>query len=153
VDGFRLSSDPDVEGSRAAHAGGMGYEFVEHVGEVELELSAPSRAGIFDAAAHALAELLEVDGSGEQASEEIVLEGGDPALLLVDWLNELVFLAESKRFVPESIGKLEVGGGSLKAAVRGRLGAPRHLVKAVTLNRLMLEEDGGEWHGRVVLDV
>jgi hypothetical protein len=53
----------------------------------------------------------------------------EPSLLLVDWLNELVFLAEVEGFVPESVERLELGDGlqATLAAVRGR---PRHLVKA-----------------------
>lgn len=131
----------------------MSHRFVDHVGEVEVELEAADRAGIFEAALAAVAELLASGPAGEPVSRLVELASDDPALLLVDWLNELVFLAEVERFVPERVASLEVGERRLRATVEGRTGDPRHLVKAVTLSRLALGPEGGRWRGRVVLDV
>jgi SHS2 domain-containing protein len=127
---------------------------VEHVGEVELELEGASAAEVFEGALHAFAELVVSElAPSEPARHEIELEARDDALLLVDWLSELVFLAETARFVPERVTSFELGEGRLRATVEGRRDHPRQLVKAVTLNRLRLEQEGGRWHGRVVLDV
>ena len=131
----------------------MAYRFVEHVGEVELELEAPDEAGIFEAALAAFAELVVAGAPEYPAAPEIEVEARDRALLLVGWLNELVFLAEVARFVPERVVSLKLGGGRMHATVEGHSDHPRHLVKAVTLNRLRLEHEGERWHGRVVLDV
>ena len=129
------------------------HRFVEHVGEVELELDAPTEAGIFEAALAAFEELVEGGDAGEPARHEIELRAADRALLLVDWLSELVFLAEVHDFVPERVAAFELEGGRLHATVVGRRDRPRHLVKAVTLNRLAFEQRAGTWQGRVVLDV
>lgn len=131
----------------------MGYRFVEHVGEVEVELEAPSEVGIFESTLSAFAELTGAAGEGEPAAHEVELTASDRALLLVDWLSELVFLAEVERFVPEHVTAFELEDGRLRATLAGYRGNPSHLVKAVTLNRLALERKGGAWHGRVVLDV
>lgn len=131
----------------------MSHRFVEHVGEVEVELEAADRAGIFEAALAAVAELLASGPAGEPVSHPVELASHEPALLLVDWLNELVFLAEVEGFVPEGVASLEVGERRLRATVEGRTGNPRHLVKAVTLSRLALGREGERWRGRVVLDV
>ena len=127
------------------------HRSVEHVGQVELE--AADEAGIFEAALEAFAELVAVGETGEPARHELDLAAGDRALLLVDWLSELVFLAEVEKFVPEHVTKLELGDNRLRATVAGRRDRPRHLVKAVTLNNLGFEQRGRTWHGRVVLDV
>ena len=128
------------------------HRFVEHVGEVELELEAADRAGIFESALAAFAQLV-ANGGGESARHDVELTADDDALLLVDWLGELVYLAETDGFLPERVEALELSDRRLRASVAGRRGEPRHLVKAVTLNNLELEEEGGAWHGRVVLDV
>ena len=131
----------------------MGYCFVDHGGEVEVELESSSEAGIFEEALGALAELVATGEDGTAAGHEVELVSGDRALLLVDWLNELVFLAEVEQFVPEGLRSIELAGNTLHASVRGRRGRVRHLVKAVTLNRLDLRQEGDRWHARVVLDV
>ena len=131
----------------------MAHRFVEHVGEVELELEAASERGIFEAALGAFAELVGTGEDGEAVSREVELAADDHALLLVDWLSELVFLAEVEQFVPERLGAFALADNRLRATVQGHRNRPRHLVKAVTLNQLELEHEGGLWHGHVVLDV
>jgi len=129
------------------------YRFVEHTAELELELEAPTEAALFEEAFRVLAELTSGDAQGAAVHHELELEGEDHALLLVDWLHELLFLAEVEELVPETVVSLELAGGGLRATVGGRRGHPRHLVKAVTLTGLQLRLEGGIWHARLVLDV
>jgi SHS2 domain-containing protein len=69
------------------------------------------------------------------------------------WLEELVFLAETEGFVPETLESLELGELELRARIRGWPGEAPHLVKAVTYHRLELGRSNGSWRARVVLDV
>jgi len=129
------------------------HRFIEHTGEIQVELEAASEVGIFEAALEAFAELASADGDREPASHRIELATPDRALLLADWLNEFVYLAEVADFVPGTITAFELVGDQLRATVAGHRDHPRQLVKAVTLNDLELTEVDGRWHGRVVLDV
>lgn len=149
----RLRVGPDVTAHRRRHPYGMAYCFVEHVGEVEIDLRASSLAGVFDAALEAFAELVASDGKGAPERRVVELCAEDRALLLADWLSELVFLAEVEQFVPTRVRAFELDGDHLRATLEGHRGEPRPLVKAVTLNNLRLEPEGGIWHGRVVVDV
>jgi SHS2 domain-containing protein len=129
------------------------HRFVEHGGEVEVELAAENEIGIFAAALDAFAELVAGSEDGEPTEVQIELPGRDRTLLLVDWLNELLFLAEVEQFVPRHITSIEREDERLQATVAGYRGTPRPLVKGVALNGLRFEQEGGVWHGRVVLDV
>jgi len=129
------------------------HHFVEHGGEVEVELAAASEVGIFAAALDAFTELVAGSEDGEPTEVQIELPGRDRTLLLVDWLNELLFLAEVEQFVPTHITSIERGDERLQATVAGYRGTPRPLVKGIALNGLRFEQEGGVWHGRVVLDV
>jgi SHS2 domain-containing protein len=128
------------------------HRFVAHTGEVEIEIDAGSRADVFAEAAVALAELIG-DGGGEQGTRTVAASGSDAATLLADWLDELVFLAETEGFVTEHVVELQLHERSLRASVAGRRTTPRGLVKAVTYHDLVFEEDGDRWFARVVLDV
>ena len=134
-----------------------GDRYLEHGGELELELTAEAVTGIFEAALQAFAELVrpESEGAGEgvAARHQIELTGSDRAGMLVDWLNELVYLSEVEQFVPGRVEALQVSDDRVRATIVGRRAHPRQLVKAVTLNHLRLEQKRGIWHGRVVLDV
>ena len=85
---------------------------------------------------------------------EIVLEGDSRDVVLADWLNELVYLADAEQFVPDALAELELHAGGLRANVRGHLGLPTPLVKAASLHGLEYgRAPGGGWQARVVLDV
>jgi SHS2 domain-containing protein len=133
----------------------MAYGWAEHVGELELRIEAASEQEVFVEALRALNEVLSEDAApgGEQECREVAAAGGERALLLVAWLEELAFLAEVDGFVPEVVDELELGGGALRASVLGRTGSPPHLVKAVTYHRLAFEPAGEGWRAVAVLDV
>jgi SHS2 domain-containing protein len=130
------------------------FRWVEHTAELELEIEAPSEAGVFREALAAYAELVgDRDTSGREVEEEIQVQADDAAMLLAEWLGELIYLGETEGFAPERIGFLDLDEGRLLARVAGRVGEPRPLVKAVTLHRLEFRPDDGGWRARVVLDV
>jgi SHS2 domain-containing protein len=129
------------------------FRWVDHMAELELEIEALSEEAVFSEALAAFAELVG-DGGGPPVTREVQVAADDRALLLVEWLSELVYLSELEELVPERIAALELTEGRLRATVEGHRGRPRHLVKAVTLHRLELSgDDDAGWRARVVLDV
>lgn len=129
------------------------YRWVEHTAEVELEIQAATEQNVFGEALAAFAELLglpEPDGRTEHILE---LESPDRPSLLAEWIEELVFLAETQGFVPSAIRSMQLTPGGLRAVVAGGLGDPPHVVKAVTYHRLEFECDGHNYTARVILDV
>ena len=129
------------------------YSWIDHTAELELHIEADSAEAVFRDAFAALVELLDDEQTGPPARHDVALEERDLAALLVQWLEELVFLAESDGFVAESVKALTFCEGGLQATVEGRRGSVRHLVKAVTYHGLSLERTNSTWHARVVLDV
>ncbi len=131
----------------------MGYEWGEHVGELDLHVTAATEEGVFAAALDAVAELLAGEDAGELESRELAVAGGDRASLFAAWIDELAFLAETEGFVPVALDSLTLGDDGLAARVGGRRGSPPHLVKAVTYHRLVFERAGEGWRATAVLDV
>lgn len=134
------------------------YRWTDHTAEVELQIEAASVAAVFEEALSALAELLEREpepGGGAPLSREVTLRAPDRETLLVEWLNEVVFLAETEGLVPERAEGLRLEPGRLVATIRGRGGEPSPLVKAVTYHRLGIwqESDSDTWRARVIFDV
>lgn len=144
---------------RNAGIDGAVYKWIEHTSEVELEIRAESEAGVFADALSALAELLGFAGQrpaglGERRAVAVTPDGrADRAALLVGWLEELNFLAESEGFVALRLSDLELRASELVAGVDGVVAEPPPLVKAVTLHRLRFERRDAGYIARVVLDV
>ncbi len=131
----------------------MGYRWVEHTAELQLEIEASTEEGVFVDALHALGELLADHGEGERESREIALDRRERAVLLLEWIDELVYLAETEQLVPEQVERIELSDGGLVAKVRCHCGDPRHLVKGATYHLLAFERRDGGFLARVVLDV
>jgi SHS2 domain-containing protein len=131
----------------------MPYRWVEHTGELEVEIVAPDEESVFTEGFEAMRELLATEAHGEAVSRKVELAGRDRAALLADWLAELAILAETEGLVPERVSDFQLGDGGLRASVSGREGAPAHLVKGATYHRLAFEPSDRGWFARVVLDV
>jgi SHS2 domain-containing protein len=106
---------------------------------------------VFLDALRAFAEVVG-EGAGDERAFEVELDAPDGAALLARWLEELVFLAETEGFVPAD-AEIDLGENHLSGALRGRIGEPSPLVKAVTYHGLAFEEQNGRWRARAVLDV
>ena len=131
---------------------------MDHTAEIELEIEAAGEPEVLEDALRALAELLGVDPDGSAAvgaatERAVTAQAPDRPTLLAAWLEELAFLAESQGFVATRIVDLDLPGSGLRATVRGVLGEPPPLVKAVTYHRLKFEPHGAGYVARVVLDV
>jgi SHS2 domain-containing protein len=129
------------------------YRWVEHRSELELEIEAATEPAVFREALAAFAELVADEQRTDSERRELEVRADERESLLVAWLDELAFLAETDGFVPERVTELDVADGIVQATLRGHRGEPRHLVKAATLHRLLFAPDGDGWRARVVLDV
>lgn len=132
----------------------MTYRWVDHTAELELRIEAETPKQVFEDALAAFAELVDGDGGdGDPITHELWLTAADRPALLVRWLEELVFLADTELFVPRRVSSLEVGRQEIRARVEGIQGSPRPLVKGVTYHGLELARREGAWRARLVLDV
>lgn len=132
------------------------HRFDDHTGEVRLSVEAPTLAALFEEAGLALAELM-LDESGEPSPEaqKVSLDAVDRSALLVQWLNELIFLSETHKRVYTEIRVEVVSDTHLDATVRGVFPEVlRTAVKAATFHEVRVEQEpDGRFWARVVLDV
>lgn len=131
----------------------MGYRWIDHTAELELHIAAPTEAAVFEDALRAFQELIGDESTREHVAFDVELTSPDRATLLVLWLDELVYRAETEDLVPEDVERLELSADRLVATVRGLRGEPRHLVKGVTYNGLAFDGGDDGYHATVVLDV
>src|SRR5678816_2066980 len=134
------------------------HELEEHVGEVALGLRAGSLAELFAEAARALAELMTDETErGKHAGdrpEHIEVQSPDVTALLVDWLNELIFLSETKRSVYPDVTITRISNREIVAEARGVTEpALKTAVKAATFHEARVTADDSGYRAHVVLDV
>ena len=129
------------------------YEWRSHTAEIELAIRASTEEEVFEDALAAFAELVELDQRDGSERRRVRLEAADRGSLLVAWLEELIFLADTESFVAERADDLQLGARSLAATLVGRRAPFEPLVKAATYHGLHFARRGDMWQARVVLDV
>ena len=135
------------------------WEHFEHDADIGLRATAGSREGLFEAMGEALTSVV-TDPAGVRPLEaiEIRCSAPDNALLLVDWLNALIYemAARSMLF---SRWRVDLQDLDLSARVEGELvdrvrHQPAVEPKGATYTALLVEEDDdGTWRGQCVVDV
>jgi SHS2 domain-containing protein len=131
-----------------------GHRQVEHTADLAIELWAPSEEELLGEGARALVEILAGGAAVSPASErQVQIESIDPSDRLVQWLNEVLYLASVEAFLVAD-AQIELGPTGLRATVRGS--EQRELateIKSATYHDLHVTQREGTWRARVVLDV
>ncbi len=140
----------------------MPFEFFDHTGDVGVRVRAASLDELFAEAAAALTATLVDPATVERRVREwATLEAASLDLLLVDWLNDLVFRFDVDNLLvarTEPRVVREGPGWKVEAALEGEPFDPaRHrvrvLVKGATYHRLAIKETPAGYETSVVFDI
>lgn len=132
------------------------HRFVDHTSEVGLQVQAGSFGELLAEAGRGLARLMlrEVPTAAEGEAREIEVSSHDREALLVDWLNEILFVAETGLWVPLEYEVLEVSDNRIRARARGvTVEVSPSMVKAATFHGLQVLETADGFAAEVILDV
>ena len=135
------------------------WQHFEHEADIGLRAIAPTRDRLFELMGEALTAII-TDPEGVRCVDTVTVscEAPDDALLLVDWLNALIFEMAIRRMLFGS-WQVELQNHGLEARLGGEpVDRPRHQpvveVKGATYTALVVEQDEeGDWHGQCVVDV
>ena len=135
------------------------FEILEHTADVGLRAHAPDQVQLFVALALGMTSLMtNPEQIKPHETRQIEIEAEDKEALLVEWLNELIYLVETEGLVFREYAILKLSDTSLSAEVRGeKLDESRHelkaQIKACTYYDLLIKKEDSGWYGQVVLDV
>lgn len=139
----------------------MPFKTIDISGDIGLEAEAASPAALFSEAARGFYAVTCGDPSvGSGTLKRVSASADTPEALLVNFLNELVYLADTEGFVASEVK----AAATLKAPCRaeaelhGEPDAFRRrrrglLVKAATYHGIEVSEINGLWRARIMLDI
>lgn len=134
----------------------MSSELLSHTAEVKLRVRAPSLGELAAEAGRALGAL-QLGTTPPVASSpwrDLEIRAPDREALLVEWLNELIYLAETERWVGVEFEVLACDDMTLSVRARGMVvDEPPSRVKAATFHGLKIAATPAGLEADVVLDV
>ena len=136
-----------------------GWEHFEVEADVGIHAWGASLADAFARAAEGMFALV-VDAASVADTEvrETRAQGDSPEALLVNWLNECLYVHEIEGFAVAHVEVDTCGGGLVHGTLHGEpIDPARHrlgtIVKAVTYHQLGIQERSGSFDVRLVVDV
>ena len=139
----------------------MTYKYFEHTSDVIFEAYGKSLEELFVSAGLATEELMvELKTLSPNLKEEINVKGKDVEELLYNFLEELIFLKDTKLLLFKEF-QIKIKEGkeySLKAIAKGEvINRTKHElgrdVKAVTLHQFEVKKEKDKWKARVLIDI
>jgi SHS2 domain-containing protein len=135
------------------------FRVLDHPADIGFEAFGSTREEVFANAARALFHLLlDLDSVEPRTEVAVLVEGSDPASLLVNWLSELLYLNDAEGWLFSEFEVERLDDRSLAARARGeKFDRTRHRaklqVKAITYHQLELERTAEGWHAQVYVDI
>lgn len=134
------------------------FEQVDISGDVGIKVWGQDLEELFKNAAIGMFELItDVSSVHESESREVHVVAESDEDLLVQWLNELVFLFDSYNYVGKTFS-LNIINKKLKAVISGgtfnpSTGESRLLIKAATYHDLSLTKTTTHWEATIIFDI
>lgn len=133
----------------------MPYTLHEHTADVRLEITGESLGGLFGESIKAMNAVSCPDYSSEVVERRLSVSSPDVLSLLVDFLNELVFLGQVHHEAYEELRPVAITERRFEGVVKGRkiIGMEEE-IKAVTLHEASVRQTReGTWLANLVLDI
>jgi SHS2 domain-containing protein len=137
----------------------MGYELLDHTGDLGIRVWAEDVKGIFHEAARALfAIITDLDTVTARVKRKITVEAATVDELLVAWLSELLYLYEVEGLLFCDFALTEIDEKSITGVAKGEeFDQDRHAIrtsiKAVTYHQLEIKEKDGRWQAQLIFDI
>lgn len=148
-----------TEDPASVRLAGSGHRLVPHTADIGLQAWGQSLSQLFREAADGLIEVLvgRLPAAGREA-RPLELSAASWEELLVSWLNELLFLFETRGFLPGRFEILALEPFRLRARLHGeRYDSERypleHQVKAATYHQLQIEQRRNLWQTTIYFDL
>lgn len=138
---------------------GEGYEYFDVAADVGVHAWAETLAGCFRQCALGVFDLIvPTQAVAPRETREVAARGGGVEALLVNWLNECLYVHDLEGFVIHDLEPPQVTGAFIHGILHGEPVDPaRHprgtLVKAATFHGLEVTEGAGRVSARVILDI
>jgi len=136
------------------------FEYIEHTADAGLFVRGDSLQSLFTNAAQGLFEMIAVvDTIDEKETIEVNVVADSVDMLLVTWLDELVFRHETEELFFKRVEISNICETELTAKVFGEItNYEKHVVyteiKAVTYHQLYVKQKpDGDWEAQVIFDL
>ena len=140
-------------------AAGKSFEVIDHTADVGIIAYGAEIKQVFANAALALFSLItELENISEELKYDVEVVSEDRESLLVEWLNELIYLFDAEHVLLKRFDVQSLSNTRLKATCYGeKIDPSRHKiktgVKAATYHMLRIDKDNKGYKAQIIFDI
>ena len=136
------------------------YDVIDHTADIGIRVAAEDLEELFIRAAEAMFDVMVDSKPNLTANINVPIEvsAERPDELFVKWLQELLYIFDTRHLVLSSFYIDDISGTAVSGTAKGmKFDKLRHEVKrqikAVTYHKLTLEKKEDAWHATVIFDI
>jgi len=135
------------------------YRIIEHTADTGFEVRGSTKSEVFESAARAFFNIMwQIEVCRESEPETIEISGNDLEELLVNFLEEFLYLYDAKGLVCTRIQVETVSAKTVRARAwlqkfNETIDQELLSVKAVTYHQLFIGRENDTWTARIFLDI
>ena len=135
------------------------FEVIDHTADIGIVAYGADIKQVFANAALGLFNLMaDLDGFKENVRREVELSAEDVEILLVEWLNELIYIFDVehiifKKFEIEKLTSTEIKARCFGEKIKPRKRKLKREIKAATYHMLKINKEDGGYKVQVIFDI
>jgi len=135
------------------------FEVIDHTADIGIIAYGADIKQVFANAALGLFNLMaDLDNPKEDIKREIELSAEDVEILLVEWLNELIYISDVEHIIFKRFEINELSSTQLRATCFGEKIKPgqhrlKREIKAATYHMLRLNKENGSYKVQIIFDI
>ena len=135
------------------------FEIIDHTADIGIIAYGSDIKQVFANAALGLFNLMaDLDNLKEGTKHEIELSAEDVEVLLVEWLNELIYISDVEHIIFKRFEINDLSNTKLKATCFGEKIKPgqhrlKREIKAATYHMLRLNKEDGSYKVQIIFDI
>jgi SHS2 domain-containing protein len=135
------------------------FEVINHTADIGIVAYGADIKQLFANAALGLFNLMaDLDNLKENTKREIEMSAEDAEVLLIEWLNELIYISEVEHIIFKKFEINELSNTQLKAMCFGEKIKPgqhrlKREIKAATYHMLQLNKKDGSYKVQIIFDI
>ena len=136
-----------------------GFEILDHTADIGIAAYGADIKEVFRNAALGLFSLMaELDDIKEDVQREVKLSAEDEEVLLIEWLNELIYIFDVEHIIFKRFEIDELAGNQIRARCFGEEIKPgqhkvKREIKAATYHMLRISKSNGGYEVKVIFDI
>jgi SHS2 domain-containing protein len=135
------------------------FEIIDHTADIGIVAYGADIKQVFANAALGLFNLMaDLDNLKEDTKRQIELSAEDVEVLLVEWLNELIYISDVEHIIFKRVEINELSSTQLRAICFGEKIKPgqhklKREIKAATYHMLRLNKENGSYKVQIIFDI